>query len=252
MRIFLCVLLFDIVYRSFTVCFPWAEWGRELDMPLMPARLATRAEMEQRAADGADASRLADVEEALAGKDGVLAFLNPWPGKDTRAKLDNWPARGKYVAAWLSSRLDFLENVVGINEEWPMFSPNVGRHKRVARATLIYGDGSEREVRSKGDPETLTRYWHWNEEKVLDHELKVKENREDECFGYCNLLSYRYARNPAGAPLVTIKLFMVSYELPTPAENAWDALAEMSGPPEKQHGPYFYLFDVKTREGRSL
>src|SRR5262245_50843936 len=125
-------------------------------MRLLPARLATPGELERRRERGEDGSRLADLEEALAGKDGVLAFLNPWPRQQTREYLDNWPARGKYALAWLSSRLEFVENLVGFNQEWPMFSPNVGRYQRIARATLIYADGSQREVRSKGDPETLT------------------------------------------------------------------------------------------------
>jgi hypothetical protein len=252
MRLFLTALLFEIVFRSFSVCFPWAEWGKELKMPLMPGRLATRAEMEQREADGEDASRLADLKEALAGKNGVLAFFDPRPGKETREKLDTWPDRSRYAAVWLSSRLEFLENLVGFNEEWPMFSPNVSRYKRVVRARLFYSDGSEHEVRSKGDPETLTRYWHWNEEKVLDHELKVKPRRGDECFGYCNLLSHHYAQNPVGAPLVTIRLFMVWYNLPPPHVDAREWLAEQSGPPKDQRGSDFYEFDVRAREGRSL
>src|SRR5262249_17461107 len=93
MRLFLTLLLFDIVFRSFSVCFPWAERGKELAMHTRPGRRATRAEMAKREADGEDASRLADLSEALAGKDGVLAFFDPRPGKETRAKLDTWPDR---------------------------------------------------------------------------------------------------------------------------------------------------------------
>src|SRR2546422_949161 len=83
-RVFLSVLLFDIVFRSFTVCFPWAEWGKDLDMQLMPARLATPGELERRRARGEDGSRLADLEKGLVS---VVQFLDPRPGKETREKL---------------------------------------------------------------------------------------------------------------------------------------------------------------------
>jgi hypothetical protein len=249
MRLFLTLLLFDIVFRSFSVCFPWAEWGSELEIRLMPARLATRAELEERAARGEDASRLDDMEAAFAS---VARFFNPFPEQRTREKLTTNKARLKYTLTWLSSRWDLVENVLGYNEEWPMFSPNVSRVKHVARATLYYGDHSTCEVRIHGDPEDLTRYSHWNEEKVLDHELKVKEERPDECFGYCNLLAHRYPRNDSGAALVKIRLRMVTYYLPKPEEDARARLAEQSGPPEDQQGDDFYEYDVKTREGRSL
>ena len=130
-----------------------------------------------------------------------------------------WDVRGKYVFAWLASRLDIVENICGINEEWPMFSPNAGRGDRVARARLQYADGTDRLIRQRSEPADLTHFSRWNEEKILDHETKVKwSRREDECWAYCNLLSYRYPENENRSPLRRILLYSVFIDYPKPGD----------------------------------
>lgn len=134
-----------------------------------------------------------------------------------------------------------------------MFSPNVGRRKYVVRARLTYADGTVRIVRSRGDPEDLCRYSHWFEEKVLDHELKIREGRghADDSWGYCNLLRHRYPTQD-GTPLATIRLFSVRYDLLPPGEDASEWLAAQTGPPAVQVQADFYTFDAKTNKGECL
>jgi hypothetical protein len=238
MRLFLAFLIFDIVFRSLSVLVPWADWADELKMRTMPDRLATRAELTRKVADaGPDESPV--LEDVMVAADSIWEYFKPWPGPETRPLLGSWQSRGRFVFCWLSSRLDFFENLVGMNEEWPMFSPSVGRRKYLTRARLIYADGSERILRNHADPEDLTRYAHWNEEKVLDHELHVSDSRkrQSDAFGYCNLLSHRYACNENGAELTRIRLFMIRYDLTPPSVDAADVreyLRAQTGPPLDQ------------------
>jgi hypothetical protein len=254
MRIFLCVLLFDIIYRSLSVLLPWSDWISDLDMKKYPRRLATREERERLAAQATADNPNPVLKETMLALDSIWEYWKPWPGPDTRDRMNSRQDRVKFALAWLTSRLDFVENVVGINEEWPMFSPGVSKRKWVARARLIYADGSQRIIRNHGDPEDLTRYSHWFEEKILDHELKVEDDERsiDEAFGYCNLLAHRYSRNDAGKELKTIRLFMVRYDFPPPGADARAFLAAQNGPPKDQVYPDFYEYDVARRHGKFL
>jgi hypothetical protein len=161
---------------------------------------------------------------------------------------------GRWAFCWASSRLELWENLVGFRQQWQMFSPGASRRKWVTRARLIYSDGTTRVVRNHGDPEDLTRYSHWFEEKILDHELAVDddEDRADEALGYCNLLAHRHARNKAGRPLKTIRLFQVRYDLTPPGADARAWLEAQTGPPPDQVFPDFYEYDVANRDGKFL
>jgi hypothetical protein len=252
MRLFLCVILFDIIFRSLSVLFPWAEWADQLDMRTLPVRLSTRDEMHKLAATASPDDPYPVLDDTFVALDSLWEFWKPWPEPAVRKKIRSWPDGGKWALTWLSSRLDLVENVIGFNEEWPMFSPSVGRKRWLTRARLVYADGTERIVRNHGDPADLTHYSHWFEEKVLDHELKVREGRPDEAFGYCNLLRGRYPENDKGSALVKIYLYVVRYNLPHPSEDAREVLAEQTGPPAPQVYPDFYVFDAATRHGKSL
>src|SRR5262249_10349668 len=150
----------------------------------------------------------------------VWNFWNPFPGKDTQRKLDGPIPAAKYLLVWSNSRLAWTENVGGFDQEWPMFSPSVGKKRSGSRARLTYAEGSEAGRRQQGDPADLTAFMHWFEEKILDHELKVRDDRADEALGYCNMLSYRYDVNEQGSELVRIRLFQVRIDLPGPGVDA--------------------------------
>ncbi len=269
MRLFLGFLLFDMTFRSFSVLYPWTEWAAELEMRQLPLRFATLDER-QRLARKATPEKpnpvREDDREALAS---LGEFLLPWPSAQTAQHLDSPRAWGKYTLTFLASRLELFENLVGFNNEWPMFSPNVSRRKYLTRARLFYADGSERIVRTHADPIDLNAYAHWNEEKVLDHELKVRDSvsNELECFAWCNLLSHRYRRNAHDSPLVKICLFEVKYDLAPPGVDyrAWymeqmrltpDHLpSEPPGPDEDTEWHTYadyYEFNVASHTGRRL
>ena len=215
MRIFLFVLLFDIIFRSFTVIIPWEKWRAQLGMRALPRRLPTAAEARELSAAGELRPRLNESRESL------QEFWMPWPQGETREQVTDASSTGKFAVVWMASRFDLIEELVGFNQEWPMFSPNVSQEKRVTRARLTYADGEQRIIRTHGDPEDLTHYWRWNQEKILDHETKVRndEDYDDECFGYCNLLAHRYATNGAGSPLESIRLYRVKYEFAQPSSG---------------------------------
>lgn len=256
MRLFLSLLLFHMVFRSFSVCYPWGDWADELDMDSKPRlRLPTRAEwadLPSEPGDGIDETRSERVWRAA---DSLWDFWRPWPEASARAKIHTRLDGGKWALAWLSSRMEFVENLVGVNEEWPMFSPSVGKFKQVPRGRLVYADGSERIVRGRCDPDDLTRYSHWFDEKILDYELAVRpggEGRAADNRGYCNLLAHRHAVNDAGSPLVTVYLFMVRYDFPPPGEDAREWLLARTGPPAKHVLADFFEYDVATRDGKIL
>jgi hypothetical protein len=252
MRLFLFVLLFDIIFRSFSVLFPSSDWVDELEMDTYPWRLPTRAEMadlaDREAAPGKPDPLSERVVESL---DDVWTYLKPWPAPRTRAHITSWQQGGKFVFCWLNTRLEFLEHLAGIDEEWPMFSPNVSKGKWLTRSRLIYADGSEQVVRLSADPEDLTRYAHWNRDKVLNYEGRVGGDADNR-LGYCNLLRHRHAVNESGSPLRTILIYWVHYTYPPPGVDPAAYLHEqMERSAERQDSP-FYEYDVSSGQGRRL
>lgn len=254
LRILLGVLLFDMVFRSLSVTFPWGKWSTDLDLRTMPRRLPTLAEIDELSREATADNPTPVRDDVLLAADSLWDYLRPWPDAAQRSRLRTSGDKVKWPLVWLTSRLEFAENVVGINQEWPMFSPSVSRQHWLPRARLVYADGATRIVRGRCDPEDLLRFGHWNEEKVLDYELKVKEGKgwRPDCTGYCNLLRHRYATNEAGAELKTIYLFMVRYHLPPPGADAAAWLREQSGPPASQVLADFFEYDVAANRGTSL
>jgi hypothetical protein len=255
MRVFLSFMVFWIVFRSLSVLIPWEDWAREeFEMRRKPVRLPTPAEIRDLAAKANEENSAPVFAEVMRSVDSFWLFLQPWPDASVRAKIHSPGDLGRWSLCWANSRLDFVESVVGFNQEWPMFSPNVGKRRSLARARLIFTDGQEQIVRLLADPKDLTNYSHWFQEKILDYELKITDdaNAGDECFGYCNLLMHRHASNDKGAKLKEIRLFMVRYEFCPPGENPTAWYQAQTGPPADQVGPDFYLFNVETRNGRAI
>jgi hypothetical protein len=254
MRLFLGLLLFDVVFRSLAVLVPWADWAGELDMRLRPTRLPTRAELAELAARATPEGPNPGGEEVMEAFDSVWRFGRPWPGEGSRKRIRTAGDGGKYAFCWLCSRLRFVEGVCGIDQEWPMFSPSVAHGLWVPRARLVFADGAEQVVRPAAAPPDPTRYAHWAQKKVLGYELKVRDGpgHADDCFGWCNLLAHRHPRNEAGAPLVRVVVFQVRYDLPPPGADARAWLAAQAGPPPEQVCPDFYEYDVATRHGKCL
>lgn len=186
--------------------------------------------------------------EAVPG-DSIAAFADPVPGEATRAELDGVGDCAKYGLTWLVTRADYVGHLVGIDQAWPMFSPDVAGPRTLARLRLIYADGSTRIVRSVGDSRDLLQASHRFDEKPLDFELAaVYDNAARR--GFCHAVANRHPVNDAGSRLTTIELFTVRYLRPAPdVDDPRAFLRSQNGPPAKQIGRVVWRYDVRSKRG---
>jgi hypothetical protein len=252
MRLFLAVMLFFIVYRPLCILYPWTDWAEHLKVPDMPERLPTRAERQKLASEASDARPFPVTTSVLETLDSVWDFFKPWPNAQTRQKLRTGQDYAAFAVCWVNSRAQFFEYLLNYNTEWAMFTPSTSKYQDVPRARLIFADGSQQEVRGRTEPADVTDYFRWFEVRMLNYEFKVEEGRWRPCAGYCHWLAHRYATNDAGAPLKTIRLFSVRYDLPQPGTDARAAWAAQQGPAKEKVRPDFYEYDVASRNGKLL
>jgi len=247
MRIFLTLLVFEIVFRSACVLVPWKDWESGLQMEYQydpddggytwqpwPRRPPTRAEAADLAAAASPDRPYPVADRFGESLDSLARFLSPWPTERTLAAGNSPDDLGKYVLTWLNRRMSFGESLIALDERWVMFSPGASKEKDLTRARLVFADGAEEVVRQHADPEDLTWYFRWNQEKVLDYEMQAKDDAShaEECAGYCNVVAHQHPHNAAGAPLAAIYLFRVHYDYPPPQTSDFrEYLRERSGPP---------------------
>src|SRR4051794_33361804 len=80
MRLFLGFILFDMVFHSFVILWPYKKWCDEYGVEKLPQGLPgpqTRAELARARAD-ADHDLL--TERVMSSFDSVWLFWKPWPG----------------------------------------------------------------------------------------------------------------------------------------------------------------------------
>jgi hypothetical protein len=269
MRLFLSLFIFCIAYRSVTVLLPISQWCEEYAMAELPRPLpwsARRAELRADAPSGNHFPVLADCGKTAVA---IVQFCNPWPSSETRDLIESPLDLVRFVAAWLHSRVLFLERLVAIYEQWGMFAPVVDQTRIHTRARLFYDDGSEIVIRQRAEPADYTHYSHWFEEKILGYEYLVQE-RDSNSYGYCNMLASRHLHNSDGAQLVAIVLFTVRVELAPPGADAMahykEQMRRTATPPRLpgyfrsdasraasvQVRPDFYAFDVASWQGLPL
>jgi hypothetical protein len=216
MRIFLSVLLFDMFFRCFAILYPWQDWRDEMKMTKRPRRFLTPQERVEWARDATADDPHPVLDRTLLTFDSIWDFFKPWPEAKVRSHLRTPEDAGKFALCWLNTRLSFLENLIGAQQGWAMFSPGVNTCRRVNRARLRYADGSERIVRTLGDPEDPTHFFRFGSYRVRSHQMEVTPTKDEECFGYCNLLRFRYAENENGSRLQQIRLYRVLIEFTPP------------------------------------
>jgi hypothetical protein len=254
-----------MVFRGLSVLPPWRKWAGAMDVDTFPRkRLPTRAEMADLAAGRSAESPTPVNDRLMLSARSVRRFYDPRPSAKTRAHLHTWGDWGRYAFVWTNARLRLVENCLGLSQEWGMFSPNIAQEHYVTRATLVYADGSEWEVRGSYDPEDLTHYSRWfcSKETTYQRYAYPESAYEANCCGYCNLLAHRHPFDEEGRPLKRVKLFWVYYVHPRPGEDARAVLAARSGPPAHYVGPegkritgigeVFYDYDVSSRSGKWL
>lgn len=248
MRFFLGFLLFDIIGHSFLSLAPYRDWLEERKLKNFPKALPTQAQIKH-LLEGNEEESLGD--RLLETADSVWDFYKPWPERTVRDSLTTSNDVIMYSVSWIVSRLDGLESALNIPQRWVMFSPNASRSATVARFRLKYADGSTKVIRLTADPEDLTNYGHWFEEKILDAELKVPSDW-DSRVGYCNFLAHQHARSESGAGLAAIYVYKIRYEYPVPGENIAEKLQKQNGPPEWDKNGPFFVYDPSDKSGRRL
>ena len=244
MRFLLTFLIFDIVFHSFAYLTEYKDWLEAKRLERFPTRLPTLEEI-GKLKPGTVTDRFLETF------DSVWDYLKPWPAKETRAQLETWQDQGIYVLSWLATRVDFFERLVGFPQGWTMFSPDVSTSATVGRTRLLFEDGSQQVVRVTADPEDLTHYSHWFQEKTIDYELPITRDY-DSRIGYCNYLKHRFKHNAKGSPLAHIYIYKVRYRYPEPDEDAVAVLRSQNGPPGwDREGPN-YSYDVCKNKMRKL
>jgi hypothetical protein len=254
MRIFLFLILFDMVFHSLAVLSPYTQWCGELGVRRLPYRLPTAAEVAELTKKGGPANPDPVADRVYASLHSVWSFFKPWPDQATRRKLTNWPDHGAYLLCWVASRLDFCEHVLGIRQDWSMFSPTVVLDQARSRARLVFADGSTEELRLPvSDTEDPSHYSRWFADRVNNYEVEVGPRDKEACLGFCNRVAYLHRANAKGNPLVRIELFQVTYRLPSPDEpDPAGFLRRQKGPPANQRSKAFFAADVKARPDGSM
>lgn len=254
-RILLFVVLFHMLFRSTDILYPWEDWLYELNMKRMPRGLPTREELaklrEEANGDELVAKRWKECGSSLA------RYWNCVPTDETREKINSNADWVKYGLAWTASRLQFCECIVGIDQEWAMFSPNVGKRRYMTRARLFFEDGTEFTVYSRSEPDDYTSYSRWGEGKTLGVDRFVFSDhgmRYDACPGYCNFIAHLHPKNDNGSPLQAILLYEFKVHFVPPGEDPHAFLtAEMEATRDhrQERTRYaFYHYTPKTKSGR--
>ena len=267
MRIFLGFLLLDIVFHSYVAVTPYREWCEELGIETTPAKgLPSPEKCRELEASASDTDPTPVEDRVWEAFDSAWDFFKPWPSAQTRRKMNGWPDRGKYVVCWLTTRLDFLNNLIRFDQSWPMFSPNVGTWDFYIRVELVYempdrlgllagGLGRVHEEVSKeyvsnvAYPEDLTRYQslRFFTEKVLQYETKLEKDYEAR-YGYFNLIATRRRSNDRGWRLKSIFIYKKVVEYPKPGEDPVSILRAQQGPAFWKDVSPDWEYEVKRRK----
>lgn len=250
MRVFLCYFVADMVLRSLFSLLPYGEWREELRVAHYPKALPTPAELRAiRAGENPEhKSPLARFAASLAD---VPAYLSPIPNAETRSRIEDVQDVGVYAATWLVTRLDFAGNVIGVNQGWPMFSPNTVTGDTLARFRLVYADGSSSIHNSIVDPVDPTSIGHFLDAKLRRSAGRAHED-VDIRLGYCMWLAKQYPANEAASPLREIEVFKVRYEYPGPQDDPHEFLAAQYGPPPSQQQAPFWVYRVASGRGEYI
>ena len=199
LRVFLTLFVGNMLVGSFLSLTPAQdEWFDEFDMATAP---------EASLAD--DPSRVAQA---------VLAYLDPTQATngDQHAERKRRPLESSVT--WLATRLEFFEGLAGIDQGWPMFSPDVATESEQPRFELLYADGEQRTVRVPTDPRDPTKFFRLFAEKPL----QLADSLLDDVSvrrGYAAWLARTFAFSRGGAPVVEVVLRRVDYEFPAPGST---------------------------------
>jgi hypothetical protein len=249
MRCALGFFLFDMVFRSLITLSPYQQqWRKELEMPRLPLRLSTQAQREK-IRQGRDEKYTSVWARNLATIRSAALYASPWPRTKTSRHLDSPAAYAKYAYVWLGTRLGFVGTLLGLDEDWPMFSPNVRRSHVAPRAVLVYADGHREQLWLLGEPRDPTHFQRWFVKRPLQIDLRLAKDYDARLSVSRNLAEH-HPSSKSGAPLEAIEMFEVKYTLPAPGQDAREVLGAQAQ--KAPAGKAFWRFDVETGKGRTF
>jgi hypothetical protein len=248
-RLFLGFFLFDMVTRSLITLTPFDRaWRESLEVAKAPLRLPTRQQLAKIEAGG-DEKYDSVPERYWAVLRSAFKFVSPLPTSKTAPHLDSAGTWARYVVVWVGTRLNFMGALFGLDQNWPMFSPNVRRTQVVPRVKLLYEDGTRHQVWLLGEPSDLTRFHRWFVKRPLQIDLRLHQDW-DARLGVSRNLAQRFAHSASGSRLVSIEMYEVKYNLPKPGEDAQHILAKQSAKPTPAEP--FWRYDVAKDEGKTF
>jgi hypothetical protein len=265
MRLFLTVFIFCLSYRCFAMLFPMSNWCRAYAVQELPPPLPSPAERQDLHAKAGPGNRYPVLMACLSTARGLGDYVVPWPGAETRQRVQS-PLDGvKCGACWLYGRVLFVERLCGLNEHWELYAPSIDNLIFHTRARLCFNDGSDIVVKQHSEPEDFTHFGHRFEERIVNYEYMVADDFQL-CWAYCKLLAQRHPQNAQGAELVRVVLFQVLVVLVPPGDDAmahYRSQNRLTRSPPLRPGTYysdrkgassqvfpdFYEFDPLNEEG---
>jgi hypothetical protein len=258
MRLLLFAVLFHMFFRSTDILYPWEDWLHELKLKRAPRPLPTRAQLAQmrEKAGGSIEPVFREFQECGAS---LIDYWNFTPTQEQNEKLASTTDWAKYSLAWTASRLEWCECILGIDQEWPMFSPNVGKQRYATRARLLFDDNSEITIRPRSEPENLLSYSRWSQGKNLGVDRFVFSDhgkRYYACPGYCNFLAHRYTHNAKGSRLRAIVLYEVKFLFLPPGADPNEFLGNQTNKTRDYEGKQarwaFFIYSPQDRTSRFI
>lgn len=251
LKVFLGFFLFDMTVRSVVSLTPFDdEWRKELKLRKLPPPLPTAAQREK-IARGDHPKYSSMTERYLKVGRGLVRYFNPIPSEKSLKRIDSNSQALKYAVTWLGTRLGFWGRISGVDQNWPMFSPNVRRKRTVTHIRLVYADQSMVSVRLLPEPRRLTSFSRWFVKRPLQVQLKLHKSA-DSRKGMDNYLRHRYGQNQSGSPLKRIDYYKLRYRWPKPKHNAHKYLRKQQRKARKSLEHPYYRYSVATNRGRWL
>ncbi|MBI1913751.1 MAG: PDZ domain-containing protein [Planctomycetes bacterium] len=185
--------------------------------------------------------------------DSVWSYFKPWPPARVRRRMRGWGDGCRFAVCWLTTRLNFLNNLVRFEQGWEMFSPDIAKEEFFVRVRLQFADRSKEVFPLVSYPEDLTRYGgpRFFDKKMRQVQVKLARDGEAR-LGYCALIARQRPHNDRGSPLEHIYLYKVKVHYPAPGEDAEAFLREQNGAWDRRDQKPYYEYDVKARNGYQL
>lgn len=249
LRVFLVAFVVDMVVRSALALTPYdGSWRTALAMDRFPLALPT-AEERRRIDRGEDREFGTVSARYYATLSSFGEYINPWPNDKTRGKIDEAVDVGRYAVVWIGTRLNLLGALFGLDQNWPMFAPNVRQSRLIPRARLVFEDGSAQQIWLLAEPWDLTEYGRWFIKRPLQIDIRLHQDY-DARLGVSQHLSRVYPVSSSGSPVRRVELHKVRYRLPAPNEDAYAVLSRQSRKPLADDP--FWRYDVVTGRGQTL